>query len=227
MWWISSISHRQIIFNPWTVSKKEDWAIVFLLYAIMKSVTSDLFQRSHYGKEEQKQPKRILEQALSYYQNPIYSQLDRLLLSCVFSTCWLKESPPAFLSGSIGWLSLLDLQDGWRDLQIYWYKRTQSVNQWERGWQTVYSCWQKVRYWQYWYSLAHFFLLASLPTSHQFLILLSGNVYIPAVKSHCWIWFQTTLCWEHIEIKTHGDCSYFKAFLSSYVLKTAAKTFKL
>lgn len=123
---------------------------------------------------------------------------------------WLNRlAQPA---GSPGWM------EGFTDILI----QKDTICKPERGWQTVYSCWQKVRYWQYWYSLAHFFLLASLPTSHQFLILLSGNVYIPAVKSHCWIWFQTTLCWEHIEIKTHGECSYFKAFLSSYGLKTAA-----
>lgn len=130
LWWISSISHRQIIFNPWTVSKKEDWAIVFLVYAIMKSVTSDLFQGSHYSKEEQNSQREYWSRL---------SHITRILYIHIWTdVCWAVyfppadwKSSPAFLSASIGWLSPLDLKDGWRDLQIDWYKRTQSVNQGE------------------------------------------------------------------------------------------------
>lgn len=87
MWWISSISHRQIIFNPWTVSKKEDWAIVFLLYAIMKSVTSDLFQRSHYGKEEQNSQREYWSRL---------SHITRILYIHNWTDfCWAVYFPPA------------------------------------------------------------------------------------------------------------------------------------
>lgn len=174
----------------------------------MKSVTSDLFQRSHYGKEEQNSQREYWSRL---------SHITRILYIHIWTDfCWAVYFPPADwkslplpfsvaqLAGSQGWM------EGFTDRLIQKDTICKPGGKWERGWHTVYSCWQKVRYWQYWYSLAHFFLLASLPTSHQFLILLSGNVDIPAVKSHCWIWFHTTLCWEHIEIKTHGDCYCLK-----------------
>lgn len=119
MWWISSISHRQIIFNPWTVSKKEDWAIVFLLYAIMKSVTSDLFQRSHYGKEEQNSQREYWSR-LSHITRILFTIGQTFAELCIFHLLIERVSPCLSLwlnrlaqpAGSPGWM------EGFTDILI-------------------------------------------------------------------------------------------------------------
>lgn len=141
----------------------------------------------------------------------IYSHLDRLLLSCVFSTCWSKESFCSFflpISSSVtAWLGLLDLRDWWRDLKMGRLKESQDQGtglKWRLGFfKAVYPSWQKRRSDKKINSLLLF-------SCHWFLILLFRNPNIPAVKSHCWILFPTSLCWEHIETNTHGDCYPFK-----------------
>lgn len=139
----------------------------------------------------------------------IFSHLDRLLLSCVFSTCWWKESFCSFfplnlfICNSPVWAARSPgLMEGFKDGPTQGKPRSRDwakMRAWFEGWQK-----RRRRRSE---KLINSPLLFSC---HRFSILLFRNSNIPAVKSHCWIQFLTSLCYEHIETNTHGDCYPFK-----------------